>query len=231
MARRNVYILSGIGLLLLLVLYWFFLLSPVREDISETERLIDEERQALQIAQTKLAQLEQTAAEAKRNNARLIELAKMVPVENEVPSLLLQVQDLAAESGIEFMSISPNAPAGESELAPIPLSLTFTGSFFDVNDFLYRAEQLAAGPGRLLASAEVGLAAEQSNAGTSPDLQVTITLDAYKRSAPVYLEPLAPEPPAPVQASNDGGLPGEVTPDGEPTQPAPADQAAAFQPN
>ncbi len=226
MTRRNTYMLTGIVLLIVVVLYWFFALSPLRGEISETETQIASEQQALDAARAKLVQMEQTRVEAKRNNARLIELAKMVPVENEVPSLILQIQDLAAESGIEFMSISPSPPDGTvADVGQVALLLSFKGDFFDVNDFLYRAEQMASGPGRLLAGTSVNLTASgEPRVGSSPELQVEIALDAYRRAAPVGLPPVLMTPPQPIQANNE-----------QPTPDAPADleseQASAAQAN
>ena len=65
-----------------------------------------------------------------------------------MPSLLVQIQDLADQSGIEFMSVSPGDPKESDGFQIIPLSLQFTGSYFDLSDFAYRVEQLVAGTGQ-----------------------------------------------------------------------------------
>jgi Tfp pilus assembly protein PilO len=203
--------LSGLGLIALVAGFWFLLLSPIMDSIEQTEQQIEVENQALLVAQTKLAQLEQFRVQAKRNESRLLELAKMVPIEEEIPSLILQIQDLAAESGIDFLTISPSTESGASAggavagFNSVTLQLSMAGHFFDINDFLYRAEQMASGPGRLLRVASVGLSKSQdARAGRSPKLDANIVLNAYTRVPAV-----APATPA-AAPPESGAVPGAV---------------------
>jgi Tfp pilus assembly protein PilO len=178
------FILAGIAIVAVAVLVWFFVLDPIRDDIAETEDAIETERNLVVQLETKLKQAESTRAEGKRNQARLLELAKMVPLTEEVPSLLLQIQDLADKSGIEFIQVTPGQPL-ESDTGAfqiIPLQLGFEGTYFDVSDFVYRAEQMVAGPGRLLAIKGLDLALvgeEGAEAGASPELDVGMTVYAF----------------------------------------------------
>jgi len=70
----------------------------------------------------------------------------------------------------------------------VPLQLQFTGTYFDVSDFAYRAEQMVAGPGRLLAISSVALApggaAAGEGSGASPKLGVSVSLYAFILSEP-----------------------------------------------
>lgn len=188
MTRRNIYILVALLLVVVLVAYWFLLLSPLRGQISEVEGQIETERNQLAQNQAQLATLEQIKQDSQRNEGRLIELAKMVPERTETPSLLLQIQDLATESGIEFMTISPAAPKGAGLYEIVPLVVQFTGTFFDVNDFMYRAEQMAAGPGRLLTVKSISLTPfGEDLAKPSPRLTVSMTLYAFQHTSPEAL--------------------------------------------
>lgn len=177
--------LIGVALVVVIILAWFFLLNPIRADISSTSAQIDDARASLAAAQAKLAQAETTRAEGKRNQARLIELAKMVPSSEEIPSLLVGIQDLAAQSGITFMAISPGTPIDANGFRIIPLAVQFTGTFFDVSDFIWRAEQMVTGPGRLLAIKQLSLqlattgTVVATGASTSPVLAVTMTIYAF----------------------------------------------------
>ena len=78
MSRTVRLLLIGVVLVVIIALAWFFLLNPIRADIAATSTQIDEARSTLAAAQAKLAQAEVTRAEGKINQARLIELAKMV---------------------------------------------------------------------------------------------------------------------------------------------------------
>jgi Tfp pilus assembly protein PilO len=146
------------------------------------------------------------------NQARLLELAKMVPDSEEIPSLLLQIQDLADQSGIEFISITPGEPVEAGAFRIIPLQLEFSGTYFDLSDFVYRAEQMAAGPGRLLAVKALALrlaseATTESGADTSqsPVLGVSMTLYAFETAVAATTTPTTtPAPTTPAgTASNE----------------------------
>ncbi len=145
--------------------------------------------------------------EAAYNQGRLLELAKLVPESEELPSLLLEIQWLASEAGITFLSITPGSPSIAQGFQVIPLELKFIGSFFDVNDFVYRAEQLASGPGRLLSVQVLSLSlssdtAGQTVAGLSPKLSVTMTLNAYERNPALEPVPQAQAQTTPAAASD-----------------------------
>jgi Tfp pilus assembly protein PilO len=185
MSRTIRLALIGVGLVVIIALGWFFLLSPIRADMDSISTQIEDARAQLSTAQAKLAQAEVTRAEGKKNQARLIELAKMVPASDEMPSLIIQIQDLASQSGITFMSITPAEPIASEGINAIPLDVQFVGTFFDLSDFVYRAEQMVAGPGRLLAikslSLELGSSADTTtpSASTSPLLAVSMTIYAF----------------------------------------------------
>jgi Tfp pilus assembly protein PilO len=202
MSRKVRMALSGVALVIVVAMAWFFLISPLRADIAEADGAIAAESAKLSAAQAKLAQAEVTRAEGKKNQARLLELAKMVPDSGQVPSLLVQIQDLADQSGIKFISVSPGEPMESDGFQIIPLTLEFSGSYFDLSDFAYRTEQLVAGPGRLLTVKSVQLklgtqTAEDSGTPVkdSPDLGVSMVLYAFS------MDQVAAAQPAVAQSS------------------------------
>jgi Tfp pilus assembly protein PilO len=195
-SRRVRMILIGIGVVILAGLVWFFVLSPIRGDIADIQTEMETQQGELVAAQAQLAQAEVTREQGRENQARLLELAKMVPGTEEIPSLLLQLQDLADQSGITFMSISPGDAQANGEAWVIPLDLQFSGTFFDVSDFVYRAEKMVAGPGRLLAiktlDLTVGVGGTTELAGAvSPELSVSMTIYAFVAGSPAGVAPAA----------------------------------------
>jgi Tfp pilus assembly protein PilO len=196
-------LLGALALLVVVVLAWFFLLNPIRSDVRSTQADIDSERAQLAQAQIELAQAESTREEGKRNEARLLELAKLMPTAEEIPSLVLQIEDLAGQSGIDFTAITPGK-IEQSKYADgriLPLELEFTGTFFDLNDFIFRLEAMAAGPGRLLAVKRLELSlgnVENLSPGTSPALLVKMTLYTFLAGG-------GAKAPAAAQPSGDSG--------------------------
>lgn len=184
MSKKLRMILAAVAVVIVAVLVWFFLLGPIRGDIEATKNAIEDERARLSQAQIQLAQAQATREEGKANQARLLELAKMMPETEEIPSLLLQLQDLADQSGIKFIAISPGTVQVDQEAdgRTLPLEVEFQGTFFNISDFVYRAEQMAAGPGRLLAVKNLDLGvggAAELQGGVSPELGVSMSLYAF----------------------------------------------------
>ena len=212
-------LLVGVGLIVIVALGWFFLINPIRADIADTSTQIEDARAQLSVAQAKLAQAEVTRAEGKKNQARIIELAKMIPAEEEIASLLIQIQDLASQSGIAFMSITPAEALDAGDYRIIPLAVEFTGTFFDLSDFIWRAEQMVAGPGRLLAVKQLDLQLAPSQSGgtptasasASPSLTVSMTMYAFDTAVEAGAVNVTP---ATQPASPDSGSTSTSAPSG-----------------
>jgi Tfp pilus assembly protein PilO len=201
----------GVGIVVLAALVWFFVLSPLRGDIQATEDAIAEEQNQYLLAQTALAQAQATREEGKRNQARLLELSKMIPPSVELPSLLLQIQDLADQSGIDFIAVTPGALISSDDHPDyriLPLDLEFAGTFFDVSDFAYRAEHMAAGPGRLLAIKALSLEPGDAGGGgaeVSPELTVSLSLYAFLSGSADASPTAAPATPTgPTETPTEG---------------------------
>ena len=190
MSRKMRMLLSAVALVAIVAMAWMFLISPLRTDISNANQSIADETTKLHAAEARLAQAQTTRAEGMKNQAVLLELAKMVPQASQIPSLLVQIQDLADQSGIDFLSVTPGDATESTGFQIIPLQLTFSGTYFDLSDFAYRVEQLAAGPGRLLTVKSVQLKLNSAGApgaskktgsaiSESPSLDVSMTLYAF----------------------------------------------------
>ncbi len=198
MSSKIKLILAAVVLVAIAALCWFLLLSPIRADTAVLQTTIEDEQAKLAQAQLKVDQADATRQEGKRNQARLLELAKMLPTSVELPSLLLQIQQLADQAGIQFISITPGdaEDAASGGYRIVSLDLAFSGTFFDVNDFVYRAEQMVAGPGRLLAIKALSLSVEGAGAsvGSSPKLGVSMTMYAFVLGSSTAVAPVTPAP-------------------------------------
>jgi type IV pilus assembly protein PilO len=74
--------------------------------------------------------------------ADVYRLAKAMPDRTDMPDLLLELSQLARDTGIRFDSISPQTIAPIGSYTVLPISVTFQGNFYNLADFLYRLRSL-----------------------------------------------------------------------------------------
>lgn len=144
MKKRDIAILIGLGTVVLIAAWYFLIISPKRDDLEKTQADIKNEQAKLQENERRLKQIDQERQTARQTDSDLLKLNKLVPVDDQVESLIVELQQSANESGIWFMNIKPAAPVtGVGGLTVVPIEVKFEGSFFDLNDFLYRVENYA----------------------------------------------------------------------------------------
>ena len=143
---RNLIILGSLAIVLLIVGFYFLLLGPLlgRLDAADQER---EDREA------KLAQLEQEVAEleeVRRNSPeierQLLELSKRIPTQPEIPTLSVQIEEIARESGVTQISLIPGTPApppGGGDYTVQPITMSFEGTYEELQEFLALTDDLA----------------------------------------------------------------------------------------
>jgi hypothetical protein len=131
--------LVGAGVLVLAAGGYTVLVKPKREEaarveaqVAAVEREIADRRSASTARQVKVAV----------KAADLFRLAKAVPSDTGMASIILELNSVASDAGILFDSITPDAPVAENGYYVQPISVAFTGNFFSLNDFLFRLRQL-----------------------------------------------------------------------------------------
>jgi Pilus assembly protein, PilO len=110
-------------------------------------------------------------------------LAKAMPTTTDMPDLLLELSQLARDTGIRFDSIAPQAPIAAGAYTVLPISVTFNGTFYDLADLLYRLRSLVnVHAGRLDATGRL-FTVDTLTFGEStlkfPRIQATLVIDAY----------------------------------------------------
>jgi type IV pilus assembly protein PilO len=69
-----------------------------------------------------------------------------VPTQPEIPTLVLQIEDVADASGVTQLSIEPGTPGpppGGGDFSVIPITMSFEGTYEQLQDFLLRTRNLA----------------------------------------------------------------------------------------
>jgi Pilus assembly protein, PilO len=165
---------------LVLLVGWFGFVSSKRSTSSDLDAQIADARANLAVVSTTVPP-PKAASNAK--TAPPAVLATAFPSELLMPSILVQVQRVAADTNV---SLEAFAPSGETPLAgysAIPIDLSVTGQYGEIQRFVHRLRVQAGSTGgkphasgRLFAVETLGLAP----GGTGlPELSATIRIDAF----------------------------------------------------
>jgi hypothetical protein len=213
------------GDLILLVLGWFMLVGPQRATASSIARSLAATQ--AQIDQAKAPAANPAGATQPKqpeiNTAYLYKLSKAMPLTVDMPNLLLELNQVVQEAGVQLSSISPTPPDPTTGTTTITLSVS--GDFYSVTDLLYRLRSLVAVrngaldvSGRLFSISSVGL----TPTGTGKTLNGSVVLTAFTFGAAIQAADGATATP-PVDTTSTST---DTTTTTDTTQSASADTAA-----
>jgi len=184
---KEVYIITAVVAVVLIVAWYFLLFSPTRTKISDLDDQIVAQQAALVTAKEEVVRLESYKKTAPQSRVEIVRLGKMLPMSEGIPSLIIELTRTADASGVDLNGITRGATVPGTPFGLQSVSLQVTGRFFDVEDFLYRLEAYVAFrnasfrvTGRLLEVKTMtitGGAATES--GAVAPLTVTVELNAY----------------------------------------------------
>ena len=139
------------------------------------------------MAKQEVVKLESYKKTAPQSRAEIVRLGKMLPESEGIPGLIIELTKTSEASGVSVTSITRGTTTQGSPYGVQALTLTVTGRYFDVEDFLYRIEEYVAFrnasfrvTGRLLQVTQLTVSgATTTTTSGSPPLTVTIGLNAY----------------------------------------------------
>ena len=164
MTTRDRTILLVIGGLAVLAAFWFLAIKPKRAEVQALTGQIATQQSRLATAQATVSSGLAAKAAYPKDYAAIAQLGKALPADDDLPSLLYQLDAESHGKHIDFESITrgasaagsgststsdasgaaatgasslpPGATVGTAGLATLPFSFTFTGSFFDLQKFI-----------------------------------------------------------------------------------------------
>jgi hypothetical protein len=163
-ARRNTLLLAAVAVVAVVGAYWMLALSPKRDEAAKLDKQITQKQSALASAEAEVAEYEKAQANYRGNYSMVARLGKAVPADDDVRSLLVQLNAAARHSGVDFRTIDvggSGAPSAGPGAAPkgvttpppgattvgtagfstMPFSLSFNGSFFKLGKFFNQLDQ------------------------------------------------------------------------------------------
>lgn len=155
--NRRAWLFAGLASLGVLALWYFFLWSPRNDDLEKAKDRTAAAQAANLDLESRIERLKAAQRDEPRLRARLERLRTAIPDDPKLAEFILDTNDAAIRSGIDFLSIAPTRPAVAAAVAGVPgatpvatgpapaeiqLSLQITGGYFQVLDFLNRLDAL-----------------------------------------------------------------------------------------
>jgi Tfp pilus assembly protein PilO len=189
MSARTKLILSVLGVFVLCLGTYFFLVKPSQGQLKQVRIDIeDEENKTVQL-QAELGRLQQLQANAPALEAELTAFRRYVPEDNEVANVIFLVEQAASQAGVGFVEITPELPKPPPEGAPLAevrTTIGAKGDYFAMQDFTRRLYELE----RAMRIDIMTLAAEEdtgtTDTATAPSADQQLRLDITAR---VFYEP------------------------------------------
>jgi Tfp pilus assembly protein PilO len=171
MTSRDRTIVLVLALLALAGGFWFLALKPKRAEVKAAETQILAQRKRVQTAQATVTAGLQAKAGYPADYATVAKLGEAVPADDELPSLLFQLETAARGADVDFRGLTraagnnaaatssstpasgsaatqtaasalpPGATVGTAGLATLPFNLDFTGSYADLERFIQEVQR------------------------------------------------------------------------------------------
>jgi type IV pilus assembly protein PilO len=143
---RNILILGILGIVIVVIGFYFFLLSPLLQNLNDQAEARDNKRAQLEEVQQQVNELEEVRRNSPEIEHQLLELSKRIPTQPQIPTFVVQIEEIADSSGVTQLVVEPGdaaAPAGGGDYQTIPVTMQFNGTYDEMQDFLLRTRNLA----------------------------------------------------------------------------------------
>ena len=166
---RNKMLLPVVALVAIAGAFWFLALAPKREEIVKLDADIAAKQGELEQSKSQVASFAQAKGNYRANYAKLASLGKAVPSDDDVRSLIVQLDDAASRSNVDFTALNvggsgssepaaataPGAetasgtdapppgtvPVGSAGFSAMPFTLSFKGTYANLSKFFTRLER------------------------------------------------------------------------------------------
>ena len=173
-------IIAGVGSVVAVILAIMLLLMPKMNEVKEAQDEVTQAQDLEFSLRNQLGQLKEAEKNAPKTNKQIAKIETEVPPTADLPGLLRLLREAADRSAVDFFSVSPGAPTADvsGQFSVISASINITGSYFSLEEFLYRVETLP----RVGKVTNITISAETSEtAGTTaaPNLSMQLTVEFY----------------------------------------------------
>lgn len=170
-------IASGVLAILLIV----FLVLPKMGQVSKAREDLQAAQDEEITLQTQLRSLQDAQAQAGKTEKEIRALEAKVPPTADLPGLFRLLQSAADRASVDFFQFSPGSPTADpsGRFSTISGQIVVTGTYFMLQEFLYRLETLPRASKVTSVSIAPGGAGEAETTLGSTRLQMQLTVEFY----------------------------------------------------
>ncbi len=118
MTQRDRIVVMVVVALVALGGFWMFALKPKRKEASDLGQKLEQAHRRVDTASAQVTAGDAARARYARNYSTVARLGKAVPVDDDVPSLVYQLDSTAKETGVDFRKVKLNAGSGAPVAPP-----------------------------------------------------------------------------------------------------------------
>jgi hypothetical protein len=166
--RNNPILIAVVAAAAATAAFWFLALSPKRKDAAALQTQIATKQRDVDVARQQVATYEKARLTYKASYTTLAKLGKVVPADDDIRSLLVQLDAAGHATHVDFQKLAVGqvgatdssatpaktanglapapgtVPVGTTGISAMPFTLTFTGSYANLTTFFSRLDHFVA---------------------------------------------------------------------------------------
>ena len=148
LSLQETLIVGVVVILIITIFYAMFVWIPLNKKINDVREIQNEEIKNAKAAISTLERLQQIKKESAVVESKIMHLSQRMPDSPEIPSLIIELEEIAIQSGMDMVSFRPSEPAiVEDNFREMAINLNMKGAFNRIQgdggsllDFIYRLE-------------------------------------------------------------------------------------------
>jgi Tfp pilus assembly protein PilO len=142
--NRRAPIFAGVAMALLVVIAFVVFVMPKSGEISKAEDDLATAQAQEQSLRAQLASLQDAQEQAPKTRRQIQALENEVPQTADLPALIRLLREAADRAAVDLFQFAPSTPTVDPSgtFSVISTSVNVTGSYFSLDEFLFRLESL-----------------------------------------------------------------------------------------
>jgi Tfp pilus assembly protein PilO len=177
--KRRAPIIAAVVSVAVAALAVLLLVAPKMSQVKDTKDQLAQAQMQEDSLNAQLKSLQEAQANAPKTKAEIQKLESEVPPTVDLPGLIGLLQGVRDRSAVDFFAFAPGTPALDASggFSALSSTITVTGGYFSLEEFLFRLETLQRAAKVTGVSISPGGATETT--GTALSLTMNLTVEFY----------------------------------------------------